>query len=291
MSFDAASSNIEISDREYKLLAELVYERSGIHLGDNKKELVKARLMKRIRFFKLTTYRQYYEHVLNDLSGAELVEMLDAISTNVTSFFREPQHFDFLTKKALPEIVERKKHRRDFKIRVWSAAASTGEEIYTILMTIMEFLHDSPFTWDVKVLGTDISTKALVKAQAAEYDAVRMRGVSQLYIDRYFDKLGAKGDRVYRIVPSLRERAVFRRFNLMSPSYPFRNKFDIIFCRNVMIYFDRETQAGVVEKLCAGLVEGGYLLIGHSESIVGLNNNLKCLAAATFQKITGYKKP
>lgn len=277
--------NLKISDKEYNLLVALIYDRSGINLGSNKKELVKARLNKRIKALNLNTFKEYYEYVVKPEGEDELVEMLNAISTNVTSFFRENSHFDFMTKKALPEIVERKTKSGEKRIRIWSSACSTGEEVYTILITVLEYIKD-PRGWDIKVLGTDISTKALALARNGVYDKEKISNIPGLLVSKYFDIHEEKGEKYYKVKEEVQRMGMFTRLNLMDKVFPFRNKIDIIFCRNVMIYFDKQTQTEVVKKFEKYLDEGGYLFIGHSESLIGMDiKKLKCMQTAVYKKI------
>lgn len=279
-------SNMSLSDEEYNSLVEFIYNVSGINLGDNKKELVKARLMKRIRFHNFNSFAEYYNYVIKDQNGNELEDLLNAISTNVTSFFREKQHFDYLTSVVLPEMLERKKTKGDQKIRIWSAAASSGEEIYTILMTVLEYIKN-PIGWDIKILGTDISTKALAQAKSATYSLDRVKGIPPNYLAKYFDKKETKHEINFSVKPALQNMAFFARLNLMSDTFPFSGKFDFIFCRNVMIYFDKSTQSTLVNKLYNYLDDNGYLFVGHSESLVGMQTKFKTVAPAAFKKISG----
>ncbi len=279
-------NNIVLTDNEYNSLVEFIYNVSGINLGDNKKELVKARLMKRIRHYNFGSFAEYYNYVIQDPSGKELEDLLNAISTNVTSFFREKQHFDYLTNVVFPEMFERKKIKGEQKIRIWSAAASSGEEIYTILMTLLEYMKN-PAGWDIKILGTDISTKALAQAKEATYSLDRVRGIPPNYLSKYFDKVESRHEVNFSVKQSLKNMAFFARLNLMSDAFPFTGKFDFIFCRNVMIYFDKPTQNTLVNKLYNYLDDNGYLFIGHSESLVGMQTKFKTVAAAAFKKIPG----
>lgn len=284
-SVGAAIGELQLKEKEYNLLTALIYQRCGIHLGDNKKELVKARLMKRLRTLKLRSFMDYYDIVLNDTTNNELVEMIDAISTNVTSFFREKQHFDFLVKNVFPAMVEHKQKVRNQRIRVWSAACSTGEEIYSIAFTLLDFLKSS-LGWDIKFLATDISTKVLKKGELGIFESEKARNIPPLMLERYFDKSVVGKDRYYRVKQAVRDMVVFRRLNLMNETFPFRGKFEFIFCRNVMIYFDQPTQERLVNKLAFYLESGGYLFIGHSESLAGLaKKSLRSVSPAVFQKI------
>jgi len=276
---------VNLTEKEYDQLAQLIYQKTGINLGDQKRELIKARLMKRLRALGLKSFHQYFEYVVNEKKGIELVEMIDAISTNVTSFFREKQHFDFLTSVALPDLLNRKKRGRDRRLRAWCSACSTGEEPYTIMLTLLSALG-SLDGWDFKLLATDISTKVLNIAQNGVYNLPRVQGIPALMLEKYFDQHSEGKEKYYAIKPEVKQQIVFRRLNLMMESFPFQGKFDFIFCRNVMIYFDRPTQHALVERMCRYLHDDGYLFIGHSESLAGFNRvNLKTLAPATFQKI------
>lgn len=276
--------DIELSEDEYTLFAKLIYERSGISLGENKKDLVKARLRKRLKFYKLDSYREYYEYLLSDKCGVEIVELIDAISTNVTSFFRENQHFDFLSKKILPEIIEKKRQEKCNTIRVWSSASSTGEEIYSIIITLCEHLGNI-LPWDIKVLGTDISTKALAAAKLGSYNEEKIKTVSPQLREKYFIKKNDTDGVIYEVKPEFKQLAVFHRINLMDEAFPFKKKFDIIFCRNVMIYFDRRTQEELINKFTRYLPQDGFLLIGHSETLLGMKTDFRSIASAVYQKI------
>ncbi len=274
-----------ISDHDYALFADLIYKRSGIFLGDNKKELLKARLLKRMRVCGFNAFKEYYKFVTDPRNQEELVKMLDVISTNVTSFFREKQHFDFMTQQALPDIFERNRRKR--KVRFWSAACSTGEEVYSVLLTVIEYMRTNghPLNlWDVKMLGSDISTRVLQYAKQARYDESKVQAVAPLLVHAYFSRKTAGGEPVFEVNESIRKMAFFYRVNLISDSFPFQGPFDIIFCRNVMIYFDVDTQMKLMEKLIRYLDNDGYLIIGHSETLLGMRANLKSVAPAVFKK-------
>ncbi len=273
----------ELKDSEYRLFTDLIYKKSGIFLGDNKHELVRTRLQKRIRELGLKSFKEYYDYVIDDKTGKELVHLLDAISTNHTFFFREKDHFDFFSSK-LPEIAQKKAAVGNKKIRIWCAAASSGEEPYTIVICILESMNVSG--WDIKMLATDISTKALAKAVEGRYRANQFKGVSPLIISKYFDREDVAGEKFYKVKPELKSFIMFRRFNLMQPQFPFKGRFDFIFCRNVMIYFDQATQQALVHKLLNFLEMGGYLFIGHSETLVGsVKNRVRVVGSAVFQRI------
>jgi chemotaxis protein methyltransferase CheR len=282
---DALIQSVPMRESEYRSIAQFIYEKSGIHLGDNKQELVKTRLAKRLRALGMKTYAEYFQFVSDPAQEEELMLMINAVSTNFTSFYRERQHFDFLQKTALPDIVRRKAIERSKRLRVWCAASSTGEEPYTLALTLLEFLGE-PLTWDVKVLCTDISTKVLTQAVKGVYDFEKVKTVPPVLLDRYFEKRIEGGEKNYEASRELKDILTFRRLNLMDDVFPFKGPFDFISCRNVMIYFDHPTQERVVEKLLRCLAVGGYLLIGHSENLPpAFRTRVDVLAPATYRKI------
>jgi chemotaxis protein methyltransferase CheR len=278
-------ATIPIKDSEYQAIARFIYEKSGIALGDNKQELVKTRLGKRLRALGLATYREYFDVVSDPAQGEELMLMINAVSTNFTSFYRERQHFDFLERVALPDIVSRKEKEGGRRLRAWCAAASTGEEPYTLALTLLGFLGE-PLSWDVKVLCTDISTRVLAQAVNGVYDLDKVKMVAPVLLERYFVPQVNNGRREYEAGRELKDILVFRQLNLMDSVFPFKGPFDFISCRNVMIYFDPSTQERVVEKLLRCLAVGGYLLIGHSENLpASFRTRVEVLAPATYRKI------
>jgi len=266
----------EISDKELKAIVRLVYEKSGITLHSGKKALVTARLQKRVKQGGFASFQKYLDHVQRDTTGDELTALLDAIATNHTSFFREPQHFTFLKETVLPPLIA-----RAGPITGWSAACSTGEEPYTIAMSCIDKLGDQAAT-RVRLLGSDLSTKVLKIARTAVYGADRVQAVSIDVLRRYFEKgLGAQQGTV-RVGPAVRQLVDFRQINLLDPGN--EQLFDFIFCRNVMIYFDTTVQQRVVQHLERRLAPGGYLFISHSESLNGITHNLTWVAPAIYRR-------
>lgn len=279
------AEDLVLSESEYKKFVDFIYKQSGIALGDSKQELVKTRFGKRIRKLGLKSFKEYYDFVVHQKNEDELVDMIDAISTNYTFFFREKDHFDFLTKVALPEILHKKKSLGNQRIRAWCAAASTGEEPYTLMICLLEATNMAK-GWDAKLLATDISTRVLKKAQAGIYEYKQIKTVPKLIVDKYFDSVTADGEKQYHAKSIMKQHLHFRHFNLMTPRFPFKGKFDFIFCRNVMIYFDRETQEMLVGKMLDFLDPGGYLFIGHSENLTGApKERVKVLGPALYQKL------
>jgi len=264
-------------DDEFEAIKELVYKKSGIHLTEEKRDLVRSRLGKILRRRGINSFWEYYRQVINDSSGKMLVEMLDAISTNFTHFFREKDHFDFLQTVVIPQCEPKR------RLKIWSAGCSSGEEPYSIAITLFETIKDIK-KWDVKILATDISTRVLKKAMLGIYQAEQLSTIPKLLIRRYF--LRGKGNWAgyYKVKPELKKMIEFKRLNLLE-KFSFKVKFDVIFCRNVMIYFDKPTKESLINRFISCLVDGGYLFIGHSESLMGMKHSLKYIKPAIYQKV------
>jgi len=270
----------ELSERDFWRISALVYEKCGINLHDGKKELVRARLNKRLREGHFKDFRTYYRFLTERDSGDELVRMLDSISTNLTSFFREKKHFDFLKEKVFPSYVEEKRKSR--KLRYWSAGCSSGEEPYSLAMWLLEYFSESlPF--DIQILATDISSKALAIAQRGVYTSKRLANMPILIPSKYFQRGFGSQEGYFRVKESLRKLIEFRRFNLIAP-FPFREAFNVIFCRNVMIYFDKKTQQSLIDNLYDSLSHGGYLLVGHSESLMSIRHGFRYVMPSIYHK-------
>lgn len=253
---------VDITDAEFRDLAKLIYDQFGIHLTDKKKALVRGRLNKVLRAQHLDNFHQYLELVSHDHTGLALVELIDRISTNHTFFFREADHFSFLEETALPAL----KGPRGWptEIRIWCAGCATGEESYTLAMLARDWAARASYPGNIKILATDISVTALETAVKGEYNDERVRLVPQALKRRYFHELGP--DR-WAIHPELKSMILFKRLNFMDDHFPFRNQFQVIFCRNVMIYFDRETKNSLVHRMTRHLQPGCYYFIGHSETL------------------------
>ncbi len=285
---------VEVKDLtrgEYELFRKLVYAKSGISLGDQKMQLVRARLGKRLREGGFRSFRAYYNHVVNDPSGEELCGLLDSISTNTTHLFREPRHFDFLKEiitewvtDQSPERQRRVKHATDKTLRIWSAGCSSGEEPYSIVMVAHDILREQP-ALTLKILATDISIQMLSRAKLGLFEPHRVGTVPAALKNRYLLKKLEDGRNMLQVAPELRRLVTFARFNLMTPSFPFRHGFHVIFCRNVMIYFDRPTQQSLVNRFASHLQKGGYLMIGHSESLNGIEHPLSYVEPTVYQKV------
>jgi chemotaxis protein methyltransferase CheR len=255
--------HVPLSDGEFQDIRKIVYSRLGISLTEQKKTLVFGRLQKLLHKLQIKTFREYIEYLLADKSGDALTDFVNRITTNHTFFFREQEHFDFLLQVALPEIIKRKQRIADWDLRIWCAGCSSGEEAYSVLMTLMESLGDDYYRWDAGVLATDISQEVLDTGRAGRYSSESIKGVPALLRDKYMSKTE---DGYWVFDKNLRDDITFRRFNLMNNIFPFKKPFDIIICRNVMIYFDLATKQRLLQKFYDYTVDNGYLLVGHSES-------------------------
>lgn len=275
-------NKLNLSDLEFEELSELVYRHCGINLHDGKKELVRSRLAKLLRNRQMDTYSEYLEYVKTDTTGAALSELTDAISTNLTSFYREMDHFDYLRTRFLPELLERKQVGPDRRIRAWSAGCSSGEEPYTIAITLLDAISSFE-QWDIKILATDISTKILRIAQQGIYDPDRVEPVPSALKHRFLLQHKSGGVLTYEVSDTLRKRIVFKYLNLMN-EFPFSGPFDFIFCRNVMIYFDKPTQQRLIERFWKILAPGGLLFTGHSESLTGIKHNFRYVQPTIYRK-------
>jgi chemotaxis protein methyltransferase CheR len=272
----------ELNDVDFRRFAGLVYASSGIHLTERKRELLRARLRKRLRALGLTSYKEYFNVVTADGAGGELKALLDVVSTNKTEFFREAKHFEHLRDVVVPEWLASGGPAQG-PLRVWSAASSSGEEIYTLAMVLNEALEGRA---DFRVLGTDISTRMLDKAVAGVYEGRHVEAVPPSYRQKYLEPLDAEDGepRCWSVGPLLRGKVAFGRLNLNEGGLPFHNPLDVVFCRNVMIYFDRPTQERLVEKVSGALKPGGWLYTGLSESLLAIKHTLRTAAPSIYRK-------
>lgn len=261
---NTGTAPLTLSEAEFKAIRTLVYDRFGINLTDQKRNLVIGRLQKVLRQHGFSTFGQYVEFLQKEESGESLSELIDRISTNHTFFFREPEHFRFLTEVFLPSIRKELEARRDFDLRIWSAGCSSGEEPYSFAITLQEFFQKDYARWQAGVLATDISSHVLRHAQRAIYPEERLSRTPPDIRRRYFEEAG---EGTVQVIESVRRDVTFRRLNFMMPAFPFKRPFHLISCRNVMIYFDAETRMALTRKFHDVLIPGGYLFIGHSESL------------------------
>ena len=269
-------------DSEFEFIRTLVYEHSRIKLGPDKRELVSARLGKRLRATNLDSIGEYCTFLQGPEADDELSHLIDAISTNHTFFFREASHFEFVRDHALPEMIERNRVERWPRFYAWSAACSSGEEPYSLATTLVEGLKSSTWQWHIE--ATDISRRILAKAEAAIYKEETVSRLPPAALKAYFQKGIGPQEGNYRVRASVRDHVSFHYLNLLKGEAPFREQFHVIFCRNVMIYFDKETQEELVNKLARRLVPGGYLFVGHSESLTGIKHPLQLVKPATYRR-------
>lgn len=265
-----------LRDSEFARIRKLAYDTFGLDLKAGKETLVSTRLAREIRRSGCTTFDQYYRRVVEDPTGESLINLIDALTTNHTAFFREPQHFDFLRSRFLPEQAGRG------NIDIWSAACSSGEEPYSIAMCLLDELGAAS-KQRVRILATDISTRVLSKAARGAYPAERFDGVSPHQLRAHLLRGEGQWAGWYRVKKDVRDMVEFRRLNLMEPPAQL-GPFGLIFCRNVMIYFDKPTQQRVVQRLTGYLSPGGYLFTGHSESLTGIEHGLTYVLPAIYRK-------
>ncbi len=270
---------IKISDDEFRVLADYIKEHSGIHLKEQKKALLVSRLSSLLNEMGMDSLMTYYKHLKEDQEGEELSRLVDRITTNHTYFMREAEHFSFFSETVLP-FWEKNAKNKD--LRIWCAASSTGEEPYALAMLLEDYFKMKPVKWDKKLLATDLSLNALSKAKQGVYSADKVKTLSRIWVLNYFDKI-TKDD--YQIKSKLKQEVIFRRFNLMEPVFSFKKKFHVVFCRNVMIYFDNDTKERLIKKIYDQMEYGGYLFIGHSESINRETTEFKYIKPAVYRKI------
>jgi len=272
---------LELTDSEFERISRFVYDRCGINLNEGKRELVRARLGKRIRKGQFKSFQDYYQYVIDDDTGREIIHLLDSISTNYTFFFREQKHFDYLRFEFLPELMDRKQGK-DHSIRIWSAGCSSGEEPYSIVISIMEMMG-SHCPWEASVLGTDLSTRMLGVAESGVFHRDKTQSLPQAVVAKYFLRGDHQWQDYVKIKDEVKKKVRLERLNLIEPFY-FKKPFDCIFCRNVMIYFDKKTQSDLVRRLYECLAPGGTLLIGHSESLTGIVHPFTYVRPAIYRK-------
>lgn len=273
-----------IKDSDYEFIRQLVYKRSRINLGPDKRELVTARLNKRLRITKIPSITDYCQYLKSSHDEEELGHLIDVISTNHTYFFREKEHFDYLAKHILPEMVERRAKESWSQLNLWSAASSSGEEPYSIAITVADFFRRMGKEWAFHVDATDISYRILERARTAVYKEESVGKVPKEILQTYFQKGFGPQEGNYRVKPTLAGKIQFRQMNLLEDQPPGKDPYHCIFCRNVMIYFDHPTQQELVQKLTKKLVPGGYLLVGHSESLTAIQHGLIMMKPAIYRR-------
>ena len=272
-----------MSTRDYKRLCDLVYAEAGIRLGSDKKTMLEVRVKRRLKALEFGSYDQYCNYLFGRQGlKEELVSLIDVVTTNKTDFFREPGHFNFLVEKALPELTSRAGGGRP--LLVWSAGCSTGEEPYTLAMVMSEYTQNHP-GFRFRILATDISTPVLAKAELGVYSSEIVSPVPAALKRKYLMAGRDRSSNRVRVVPELRRLVEFRRLNFMDADYGVAEKADAIFCRNVIIYFDRRTQEKVLQKLSSHLAPRGYMFVGHAETLHDMDLPLTPVAPALYRRI------
>ncbi|MGA2192111.1 MAG: CheR family methyltransferase [Nitrospirota bacterium] len=279
---DSFMPEVSMTDAEFRHLSELVTLESGIKLPLVKKTMLTSRLLKRLKALGIGSFEEYIRFVKSGQGRAdELFNMIDAVSTNKTDFFREPAHFDYLFSEALPSLYGAG-HAAKPRIKIWSAGCSTGEEAYSIAMVAAEYAASHPF--DYAVLASDISNRALTRGMRAVYGPSEVGQIPELYTKKYLMRGKASWEGFFRVVPELRAKVNFRRISLIEKNIDIGSRMDIIFCRNVVIYFDRDRQTELFMKLFDLTAPGGYLFIGHSETLDGINCDYVRIAPTIYRK-------
>jgi len=270
-----------LSSRDYRRLCELVYAEAGIHLGHEKRTMLEVRIKRRLKELEIGSYGEYCNYLFGPKGKKEeVVSLIDVVTTNKTDFFREPRHFEILSSRALAEMNERAEGR---PLLLWSAGCSTGEEPYTLAMVSSEYALTHP-GFRFRILATDISTAVLDKAVKGIYSQAVVAPVPDALKRRYLLRSRDRSNELVRVSPELRHLVEFRRLNLMDADYGIYEKADAVFCRNVMIYFDRATQEAILGKIVRQLVPGGYLFMGHAESLHEMNLPLTSVAPALYRR-------
>jgi chemotaxis protein methyltransferase CheR len=288
-SFDTPSAKsiyaAVMTDRDFRRLSAFISERCGIKLPPAKKTMLEGRLRKRLRALGLMDFGQYCDYIFSrNPLDPEYLHMIDAVTTNKTDFLREPQHFQYLTQKVVPELMEVHGLGGKTGLTIWSAGCSTGEEPYTLAMCLSEFAyHGVPINF--RILATDISTRVLDWARRGIYEHERVEPIPLPWRQKYLLRSKDKNKGLVRVIPELRELVKFRRLNLMADDFGQRGPVPVIFCRNVLIYFDRSNQLAVLRRFCRHLIRGGYLFIGHSETLHGFDLPLLQAAPTIYQKL------
>jgi chemotaxis protein methyltransferase CheR len=273
-----------MKDRVFQRFSSFIFDNVGIKMPPAKKTMLEARLQKRLKALGMDSFEEYSDFVFSSQGhDSELVHLIDVVTTNKTDFFREPAHFDFLTKTAVPQIISRNRDLWREPFKIWSAGCSSGEEPYTMAMVLSDFAEQNP-EFRFSILASDISTQILQTARTAVYSEERTDTIPLNIKKKYLMRSKNPALSLVRITPQLRSTVSFRRINFMDDSFGIAEKMDVIFCRNVVIYFDKPTQQTLMRKFHRQLRSGGYLFIGHSETLSGLDVDFKPVASTVYRK-------
>jgi chemotaxis protein methyltransferase CheR len=275
---------VTMSDGEFNRFSRLVQDLCGIKMPPVKKTMLEARLRKRMRALGLGSFKEYWKYI-DSVEGKrnEIIHMIDVVTTNKTDFFREPAHLEYLYNSALPDLLKDRGDDNRSNVRVWSAGCSTGKEAYSIAMVMSEYSRNVR-KLNFSILGTDISTDVLEKAAKGIYKQEKADTIPTEYRKRYLLKSKDPEKQLIRVAPEIRSLVSFGRLNFLDEDYGFKADFDIVFCRNVIIYFDRENQQRILRRICSHIVSGGYLFTGHSETLHGMELPIKPMAPSVYKK-------
>ncbi|MFP4329959.1 MAG: CheR family methyltransferase [Alkalispirochaetaceae bacterium] len=280
----SAGTSVKLTDKQFGRLQHFIESELGIRMPPVKKVMLESRLQKRLRLLQLQDFEVYLDLAFSEKERAgELIHLIDLVTTNKTDFFREADHFEILKGRLLPYMYLQQGIGRGQPLQVWSAASSTGEEPYTLAIVLAEFARENS-GFNFHILGTDISTRVLEAGRKAIYPEERIAPIADELRKRYLLRSKDSEKRLVRIRPALRKHVSFQRQNLMDDRYEIRGSFDIVFCRNVIIYFERPNQQRILTRLVRYLKPGGYLFLGHSETLAGMNLNLTSVAPTVYQK-------
>jgi len=280
---EPSESLTQMTEQEFEVFKQFVYEHFGIHLSDEKRLMVSVRLQKAARRLKLASIREFLQHLHSNQTADVVRELTNHITTNHTFFWRESDHFEVFQQHVLPEIAQKLRAHRDFDLRVWSAGCSSGEEAYILVMLMMEVLGADYAQWKAGVLATDISEQALSTARRGTYSTERIAPLPPQLKHKYFQQSGQHGE--WEVIARVKNEVTFRNLNLMNERFPFKKPFHVVFCRNVMIYFDQPTREALVRRLYDALIPGGYLFIGHSETLGRSQTLFRYMQPAVYQKV------
>jgi chemotaxis protein methyltransferase CheR len=275
------AQSFDLTDEEFQMFKELIQHETGIFMSTQKKKLVVARLSKRLRALNLNTFTDYYKYIVeNPARSSEIDNLINRITTNKTDFFREMHHFEFLRDEAFPVIIQEGERTGKHSLRIWSAGCSSGEEPYSIAITTAEAFKNK-WGWDIKILATDLDTEVLRRAAQGTYPTQVIAPVPREYLAKHFTRTGSE----YTVSNTIKSLVVFRRLNFMDPAFPMKKPFDIIFCRNVIIYFDQPTKVALMSKFHYHLKDDGYMFIGHSESLMGMKDKFSYIKNTVYRKV------
>lgn len=274
-----------LSPALFNRFTQFIQQRCGIHIAQSKQTMLEGRLRKRMQQLLLPTFEDYARYLFNstDETAEEMIHFLDVVTTNKTEFFREAPHFDYLGTEILPEFKRRHEQQRTSTFRIWCAGCSSGEEAYSLVMVLNDFAERNP-SFSYAMLATDLCKRALETAKTAVYDRDQLEDVSPEHRNKYFVAARTGDPGQLRVVAALRETIMFKRFNLMDPAFPIREPLQAIFCRNVMMYFERTDREKIVNRFAEKLAPGGHLFTGHSETLAGFPTDLKPVSSSVYQK-------